>query len=266
MMGPQRLEEARAWWRQAAEVDRDADGLSPCARDPYLQDCIEAAILPHIAPDHRVIDIGCGDGASSLKFAGRCASLLGVDYTEAYVRRARNAAQTQGVGNAEFLVGDAVNLVELHETRPPFDIAISIRCLINLGSTENQFRALREIAGCLKPGSLYLLSEGWQEGWDSLNAMRRELGLPEMSLVTHNLLLNRHDFEREASKYFKVIGFHSLGTYLMISRLLQPAFVAPEQPRHRHELNRFACEIAKLRRSKEFSDIDFAGVYVLRRV
>ena len=57
-----------------------------------------------------------------------------------------------------------------------------------------------------------------------------------------------------------------LGFYLFVSRVLMPAYVAPEPPRHAHPLNRLACEFQLNGGvTAEFADCDYGGVYILRR-
>jgi SAM-dependent methyltransferase len=154
----------------------------------------------------------------------------------------------------------------LNETSEPFDIAISIRCLINLPSWDLQSRALKEIADVIRPGGLYMCSEGWQDGWDELNLARERTGLSPMEVVSYNKLIRRSDFEAEAGKYFEIINYHSLGLYLFLSRVFQPNFVKPETPSHTHDINRVAMELQNsMKAAHYFPDCDYAGVYILKR-
>lgn len=264
-VGKKTFDEVREWWAGIAAVDKDAEGLSPTARDPYLQKSIERVVDQYLSPGHRVIDIGCGDGASSIGFAAKVESLLGIDYIPTYVERARSKAMATGRLNTEFQVGSALNLRSIYGKRELFDVAISIRCLINLANFENQSMAIREIARCLKPGAIYITSEGWQEGWDGLNALRKSVGLPEIEIVPYNVLMSRKSFEQVSASYFDVVKFHSLGIYHLLSRVVQPVYMAPEAPRHDHPLNRIASELSEFRSGNEFEDIDYSGIYVLRR-
>ena len=47
----------------------DKDGLYSTARDPYLQEAVENIILKYLNKKADIIDIGCGNGMSSIKFA-----------------------------------------------------------------------------------------------------------------------------------------------------------------------------------------------------
>ena len=259
------LAEIEAYWAAAAETDKDAEGLRPTARDPYLQEAVEAAIEPHLSRDHRLLDVGCGDGVSTLRFARRVQAVVGFDYIDGFVTRARESAQRAGATNAVFERASVLDLSALRAAHGVFDAAISIRCLINLPRWADQAQGISEIAGCVRSGGRYLASEGWAEGMEGLNRTREAAGLSPIKTVEYNRLMPRAAFEAEAAKYFEIEAYHSLGFYLFMSRVVQPLVVAPEPPRHDHRINQVAAFLGSKLDRAEFRDCDYAGVYVLRR-
>jgi hypothetical protein len=149
-----------------------------------------------------------------------------------------------------------------------FDVAITIRCVINPASLENQVRAISQIASCIRPGGLFLTSDGWQEGRDGLNRRRVDCGLPAMDLVDHNLLITRRAFEQAVAPHFDIVAYESAGLYLFTSRLVQPLYVAPDEPNVGHPLNAVGARLQTQANNaglRDFDDCDYAGVYVLRR-
>ncbi len=88
----QRQDENRTYWETAAAVERDADGLRPSARDPNLQEVVETAILRWLRPGATLLDVGCGDGLSTLRFAAVTGRAVGVDLIPSFVERARRNA------------------------------------------------------------------------------------------------------------------------------------------------------------------------------
>ena len=258
------LSEIRDYWESAAQVQTDRDGLRPTARDPYLQDVVESAIEKRLYRGAKLLDIGCGDGWSTVRFHRITGSTLGIDYIEEFVNSSRESAgDVQGL---MFEQADAMDLSGIRANYGNFDVVTSIRCLINLSSWINQVKAIAEIASCVRPGGLYLTSEGWDEGMIGLNLMRERVGLPSLNVVEYNVMISRNEFEEEVKKYFEIIDYISLGYYLFTSRVLQPVMVAPEEPRHDHPLNRAAAMIqSQAIGSGAFYECDYAGVYVLRR-
>jgi hypothetical protein len=147
-----------------------------------------------------------------------------------------------------------------------FDIVVTIRCVINLPTWPLQQDGIRQISKAVKPGGLYLLSEGWREGWDGLNRMRSRAGLDPMQLAPHNRLLDRAEFEALIHADFEIASYHSLGWYLVMSRIFQPIYVAPQAPRQTHDINRVAAQMyASGVAQAAFEECDYAGVYVLRK-
>jgi SAM-dependent methyltransferase len=72
-------------------------------------------------PDDRVLDVGCGAGATTLAAAATARSVLGIDISAPLVERAQARARSAGVDRVTFRVADA-QTVALPE---PVDIVIS---------------------------------------------------------------------------------------------------------------------------------------------
>jgi len=74
----------------------------------------------------RVIDIGCGSGATLLENGHRFASALGVDNDPTHIRLAEDALQKRAAANVEFRLFDFLESVEELEPES-FDFAFSER-------------------------------------------------------------------------------------------------------------------------------------------
>jgi SAM-dependent methyltransferase len=257
------LDKVHAYWEQVSASVLDADGLKPTARDPNLQRVVEDAMLRRLSGGSALLDLGCGDGSSTARFSRLFERTVGVDYVEGFVARAQADHARPGL---QFRHGDAMNLGPVRDEFGPFNVAVSIRCLINLGCLENQAKAIGQIAESLRPGGLYLTSEGWREGWDGLNARRAAFGLPPLQVAAFNTLISRQDFETAAGRYFEIVGYESVGYYLYMSRLFHPLLVRPAEPSYGHPINAVAALTQqRLPQGDDFMDCDYAGVYVLRR-
>ncbi len=81
--------------------------------------------LGRLEPGERVLDLGSGAGTDSLVAAlmvGPSGRVTGIDMTPQMLAKARRAAAELGVGNVEFVEGEAEHLPFPDET---FDVAIS---------------------------------------------------------------------------------------------------------------------------------------------
>ncbi len=260
------LGEIKRHWEKMAATTIAAGELRPTARDPYLQEVVETAIERHLRPNARLLDLGCGDGLSTLRFAATTGYALGVDYVAAFVQKAQAATRKLSRQNIQFAQADVLNLEPIRKDYGLFDIVTSIRCLINLPDWNRQAAAIQQIAQTVRPGGLFITSEGWQEGFDGLNLCRQRVQLPMMPVAKYNCLMTRLNFEAEVGKSFDLVEFISLGLYLFISRGIQPLFTRPEQPSHTHHLNKVAAELVNAGiPGAAMEYCDYSGVYVLRR-
>ena len=104
------------------------------------------------------IDCGCGPIgglAVMAEMAGPAGRIVGVDFNEAAVQRARTVVSALELGNVEVIAGD------LHEVDPatlggPFDLAYTRLFLMHQA---DPVRTLRRIAGLLRPGGWLVAQE-----------------------------------------------------------------------------------------------------------
>ncbi len=100
-----------------------------------------------------MLDIGCGTGEHALFFARRGHKVLGIDFLEEPIKRAKEKADDRDLP-AGFLVMDALALKDLPEV---FDTVIDCG-LFHVFSDEDRRRYVEGLASILKPGGkLYLL-------------------------------------------------------------------------------------------------------------
>ena len=100
-----------------------------------------------------ILDAGCGTGEHALFFAARGHRVIGIDFVEEAIRRARRKAAERGLA-VEFLVKDATALAQWGER-----FASVIDCgLFHVFSDEDRHRYVRGLAELVEPGGrLFLL-------------------------------------------------------------------------------------------------------------
>jgi cyclopropane fatty-acyl-phospholipid synthase-like methyltransferase len=100
-----------------------------------------------------LLDAGCGTGENALFFAARGRRVIGIDFVELAIRRARAKAAERGLP-VEFLILDATKLGDWGER-----FASAIDCgLFHVFSDEDRRRYVNGLAQVLEPGGrLYLM-------------------------------------------------------------------------------------------------------------
>ena len=111
------LEADHSYYGSQASEYRDDDRLVPSASE---------FIASRFTPEMRVLDVGCGSGATLLENGDRFASGLGIDDDPAHVDLADEALRASGLSNVEFRLLDF--LVESQELEAEsFDFVFSER-------------------------------------------------------------------------------------------------------------------------------------------
>jgi SAM-dependent methyltransferase len=150
---------------ELADLPPEAAGLSLGCGNPVA--------LASLRPGEMVLDIGSGAGLDvflAARKVGPTGRAIGLDMTEAMIRRASQAAEQAGFSNVEFRLGDAEEMPLPDES---VDVIIS-NCVINLSADKP--RVLAEAFRVLRPGGLFAVSDIVVRG-DMPEAIRRSVEL-----------------------------------------------------------------------------------------
>jgi ubiquinone/menaquinone biosynthesis C-methylase UbiE len=142
----------------AGSLGYPADLLAtlPAAATEAFTGLSNISILADLPTGATVLDLGCGSGLDSLIAArrvGPTGKVIGLDFSEAMVTRARQAAAEAGLTNVEFRRADAEGLPIGDAS---IDVAI-VNGLINLVPARDEI--FRQLARGVRPGGAVYCAE-----------------------------------------------------------------------------------------------------------
>jgi 2-polyprenyl-3-methyl-5-hydroxy-6-metoxy-1,4-benzoquinol methylase len=156
--GEGRLEMARlareAWEAKAAfwdEMMGEGNEFQRVLIGPATERLLE------VRPGETVLDVACGNGVFSRRLAALGARVVATDFSETFVRLARERTTQAGLGKrVEYLVADATDEEEMLSLgKERFDAAVCNMALMDMPAVDPLMRALRLL---LRPGGRFVFS------------------------------------------------------------------------------------------------------------
>jgi len=161
-------------------------------------------------------DFGCGDGFDTEMFGKLFAMSNGYDYSKEMLSRAKTRESTTLSFRKLDLLVDQID--------SKFDVAISKRCIINLGDEVTQFESLAKISDSIKSGGWFFLLECFVDGLANLNSLRASAQLPELSQPFHNNYLQRHKLVEFCVGKLEIVRIVDFSTYYFLTRVISEYF------------------------------------------
>lgn len=215
-----RKSETDVHWNDRAVSDTDDERVN--IDDTTQRDLEFTFIEKHLEKGAKLLEIGCGNGFLTRVLREHVQHVDAFDQSEHMIERARSQV---GELNSRFFND---NILDPSDLRPPYDIALCVRVLINLRDLGEQKRALENIAAAIKPGGKAILVEGFLEGFGKLNELRASVDLQALSPASINCYSRLGELMPYIESMFEVEdGFHS-GLYDLLTRVVYPSLVGAE--------------------------------------
>lgn len=205
-----------------------------------------STMMDYIEDGQNILDVGCGSGHFDLLMARNFnVDVTGIDYSDSMIEEAKKNLEKETLrGRARFSKGNALDLSRFDDNI--FDVVVSKRCLINLMDWETKEKALDEIYRVLRKGGVYLFMEATKDGLKALNELRIYFGLKEIEVVWHNDNFTVKDMMDYIENKFKLRKAKNFGIYYLITRVVHPALVYPDEPDPSARINEIARKLQKL--------------------
>jgi SAM-dependent methyltransferase len=234
------FEEIKKYWEDRASGDSSAQSTT---QDFYLRE-IEFNVLFERIQKYSpgfVADVGCGDGRTAARLAAKFPNVFfsGFDYSSFMIENARNHLQSGELSNIHFEQADICT-----ELKDCFDLIYTTRCLINLPSWDLQKIAIDNIHKSLTVGGIYLMVENFIEGQENFNQARKNFGLPEIPIRSHNFFFQRSRLFEYIHDRFEVEEEVNISsTYYLMSRIVYSKICSErgQQPDYFDDHHRFAA-------------------------
>lgn len=209
-------------WNRRALVEADEARVN--IGDTVQRDLELDFVLAHLPKAGRVLEVGCGNGYVTRQIRERCEWVDAFDFAENMIERAR---RTCGARNNRFYHGSVLDAATCKAGA--YLAAVCVRVLINLQSLEEQARAIDNIAGWLAPGGKLVLVEGFRDGFEALNRLRRDLDLPDIVPAAINYYSALAELTPVIGSRFDTVDSFHTGTFDFLTRIVYPSLVGPDR-------------------------------------
>ncbi len=251
------------WESEAAEW---GDSPQVTIRDHFFRNHELQTLLSVIPRCKRLLDVGCGTGFGTLVLSQRAEYALGVDYSDNMIQwalRARDdkeyrrhqmkrlkmppAVEGEADRGVDFVVAD---VLRLDLGSDDFEAITGQRLLINLPTHEDQMQALQELRRHCPGESWLFLTEATLQGHKRTDEYRRQFGLPILEKYWHNNYVDESRYDEWPENGWRIVRTLTFSTYMLLSKVIYPAAVGPENCEFLSGANEAACETANLFRTK----------------
>lgn len=207
-------------WNTRAVEEKDITKVN--IADVYQRQLENDFIFKHLPANARLLEVGCGNGFLTQALRDRVFHVDAFDYSENMIK---SAIENYGETNNRFFHD---NLLQPTKTRGPYDAVVCVRVLINLRDLEQQFTAIRNMMNLTRTGGELILVEGYRDGFEALDTLRRNTGLPALKPAAINYYSSITDIMPTLASSFDIVDQFHTGMFDFLTRVVYPALSDPE--------------------------------------
>jgi SAM-dependent methyltransferase len=244
------------WNERAKSVE---DDIEVNIMDVFQRELEYDYVCSYLEPSMRLLEVGCGNGFSTQRFRDLVEWVDAFDYAEAMVDRARERV---GERNNAFIHD---NVLEPQNLEGPYDAIVCVRVLINLAGLGDQRRALANLYDLLAPSGLFVLAEGFTEGFEGLSALRAQVGLAAVEPAPINFYSSLDDLMPDLLKQYDEVGRFHLGTYDYLTRVVYPKVAGIENVRHNTVFSEHSADLVRALNPDGFEHLSRMRGFALRK-
>ena len=111
----------------------------------------------------------------------------------------------------------------------------------------------------------FILAEGFREGFDALNDMRADLGLPALEPAKINVYFSIQELLPLIGRHFELEEEFHLGAYDYLTRVVYPMIAGPENVKHNTLFSEKCSALAAAFNPDSFSPFSRMRGLVLRK-
>lgn len=196
-------------------------------------------LLKNLSRDDSILEVGCGNGFLTSTLRQHVAHVDAFDYSENMIK---SAIKNFGENNNHFFHD---NLLQPTRLSKQYDAIVCVRVLINLSNLKEQIKALDNLKEHLKPGGKLLLVEGYIDGFNEINAVRKAVSLPELKPANINFYSRFLEIQNHLISDYEIADEFHTGCFDFLTRIVYPSLVGPENAQGYSDFHDRILEIAK---------------------